>query len=166
MRGVNKVKNSWQVSFGKNIQEYYSSKQEAVNRRTELEKRYGVPRRGGRKKDYEGIEIGNFIVIGDTGETYNGIQKVLVKNKISGKLSTNTIGTLKQNKGDGFNNVGKGYKRVVGVYKHRNKFESRIHIQSQSYYLGVFNTEKEAFDAYQLALNNWKRFEKKPKRGG
>jgi hypothetical protein len=58
----------------------------------------------------------------------------------------------------------KGSSQYTGVQidKRTNKWTSRIRIGKQRIALGTFVNEKDASDAYQLALNNWENLGIKP----
>ena len=53
---------------------------------------------------------------------------------------------------------GKKLKRPRGVcyYEHINKYGANIQINHKRYFLGTFDTEKEASETYEQALLNWK----------
>lgn len=110
------------------------------------------------RKDYTNNEIGNFLIIGDTGETKRNQQMVLVRNKITGTLSTALPFDLIQSNGNGMHGLGQsrgnstGY---TGVVKRKNKYISEIGIEGVKYRLGTFLDPKGASEAYELALNDW-----------
>ena len=48
------------------------------------------------------------------------------------------------------------FPRGVCFYEHTKKYGANIQINHKRYFLGAFATEKEASDAYECALLNWK----------
>ena len=163
MRGVRQNGKGWQVSFGTNINEYYSTESEAIERRIELETTYGEPLIGGRKDHSEEV-IGNYKVIGDTGTSNFGSQNVLVRNNITGEVSVKNIKVLKKfNQGLGglgkkmINNTGE-----TGVFKRKNKYVAHIGIEREIFLLGTFETKEEARKAYLSAQTKWLRLKVKP----
>lgn len=163
MKGVRKNGIGWQVSFGKNIQEYYPNEEDAVNRRLELESKYGDTIIGGRK-DHYGEKIGNFNIIGDTGNSSHGSQIVLVRNTITNKLSTKNIKTLRRFN-QGMNGLGKKMNNntgITGVFKRGNKYVSHIGIEGKVFLLGTFSKKEDASHIYQKAKINWLKYGIKP----
>lgn len=103
---------------------------------------------GRHKKNYTGLKINNFRIIGDTGQINNrGSQIVLARNTITNELYTGTIDRFKHNK---------GFPKLKGVSFANEKYTAQITINGIQYGLGSFNSSGDASKAYLKALNNWK----------
>ena len=103
---------------------------------------------GRHKKDYEGLRINNFRIIGDTGQINDyGTQVVLARNIITDELFTGTISKFRRNK---------GFPKLMGVSFANGKYKAQITINGNQYGLGSFNSSGDASKAYLKALNDWK----------
>lgn len=151
MRGVSFVKsrNTWKVTYGKNKREYFGSESEAIARRKELETMYGIPQWGHRRKEIKEQKVGNFKIIGDTGEnTYTGTKKVLLRNLTNGEIIESTVSGLKAKKfgvGSGnYRNKTLTGKRYITQAKKYNKYVFRICSKKAKFSKYGFNTLSEA----------------------
>lgn len=157
MKGVRKNGAGWQVSFGRNIQEYYPNEQDAINRRLELEKAYGSPKSSNRK-DYSGQKIKNFEILGDSGTIQGHNQLVVAKNLITNEYLTITMSNLKYNDSKGINGIGRNDQNTsgyTGVHKARKKYNASIGIEGITYSLGNYSTKEQASLVYELAKRDW-----------
>jgi hypothetical protein len=81
---------------------------------------------------------------------YNEIVDHIDNNPLNNNLENLQLITNREN----LSKDKKGFSKYIGVSfrKDTNKWQSRICINGKSNYLGVFNTELEASNAYQLKL--------------
>lgn len=104
----------------------------------------------GNKKVYE---IHRLVAYSFLNHTPNGLRSVvdhIDNNKLNNKVSNLQIITQRLNTQK--DRVNKN--NILGVKKNKGKFESKIKINGNTVYLGLFNTDIEAGAIYQKANNN------------
>lgn len=163
MKGVYKdeAHGGWVASYGKDLKKHFKSEKSAKLQREKWERIYGIPTRGSQGRDYSGIEIGNFKVIGNTSEYKNHSQLLVVRNQLTNKVTTVTASNLLSGntKGNfGYSRKQKnnttGYPGVLrkksGPYK--GKYIGTVKINKHTYVTPHFDSPKEAYQAKQKIL--------------
>lgn len=159
MRGVSRSKGKYFIArYGRDLNKTFRTYEAACEQRKEWEKLYGIPK-GGNRADRQGVTVGNFTIIGDTGENRGNDQKILVKNNITNEyletaFSQITSGNLVGNKGIGRKqrNNKTGY---PGISKHKGKWRAQIGIDGVRYFLGDFETKKDAVIILKKSKQNY-----------
>lgn len=160
VRGVSRSKGKYFIArYGRDLNRTFTTYEAACKQRKEWEELYGIPKSGNRA-DRQGVTVGNFTVVGDTGENRGNDQKILVKSNTNGKyiettFSQITSGNLSGNKGIGRKqrNNKSGY---PGIYKDKDKWCARIGIDKVKYFLGGFETKEDAIaELEKVKFNYW-----------
>lgn len=166
MKGVYKDnhRGGWIAIYGKGLKKHFKSEKSAKSQREKWERIYGIPTRGSQGRDYSGIEIGNFKVIGNTSEYKNHSQLLVVRNQLTNKVTTVTAsnllsGSIKGNFGYSRKqkNNTTGYpgvlRRKSGPYK--GKYIGTVKINKHTYVTSYFDLPKEAYQSKQKILMNY-----------
>lgn len=166
MRGVRKSKDKYYIaSYGKDLNKSFSSYEKACEQRKEWELLYGIPQSGNRADRQEEV-IGNFTIIGDTGENKGKDQKILVRNNLTGRLDTSTYSAIKNKIKIGNEGIGKIQKNnksgVPGVRKYKGKWRATIGINGIRYFLGDYDKKEQAVKARIKAEEEYFKFGKVP----
>lgn len=165
MRGVYRSGTRWIAHYKNKYLGSYEDKINAENVRLEAESSDDIPLWGVRRKNYTG-EFGSFSIIGDTGETKNKVQRLIVRNQINGEVFVSDINSLR-NSVNGLHGLGSTRNSPtgsVGVFKSGKKFKAKIGIQGIQYNLGTYCSIPEAEKAYENALNDWLTNRVKPRK--
>lgn len=163
MKGVHedKAHGGWIATYGKDLKKHFKSEESAQLQREKWEQIYGIPTMGSQGRDYSGIEIGNFKVIGNTNEYKNHSQLLVVRNQLTNKVTTVTaVNLLSGNTKGNFGysrkqkNNTTGYPGVLrkksGPYK--GKYIGTVAINKYTYVTPYFDLPKEAYQAKQKIL--------------
>ena len=167
MRGVNfdKYRNRWIASYAETSKRF-KTKRQAMDQRRKWIEIWGDPYEN-LKKDYSGYENENFKIIGYISDDR---KKVLTLNKHTNQYEIHNLESVKSLNTNGKKNeIGKtmlisksnsckNYKKL-----HTGKFQSGITIEEKRYYLGSYNTAKEAQAEHMKALKNFLNDGIKPK---
>jgi len=116
----------------------------------------------GRYKNIDGQVFGDYQVIGDTGKRSKKGEVIVISRNLRTGKTFETISSRLRN-GDV---SGEQYKKTitdkirsyekskgVNLDKRRNKFRAYISIENKMKHLGYFNTEQEAINARQKAVD-------------
>lgn len=166
MKGVyaDKAHGGWIAIYGKDLKKHFKSEESAQLQREKWEQIYGASTMGPQRKDYSGIEIGHFKVIGSTDEYKSHSQLLVVRNQLTNKVTTITATNLLSGgtKGSfGYSRKQKnnttGYPGVLlkksGIY--RGKYVGNVTINKHTYVTSYFDSPKEAYQAKQKMLMNY-----------
>jgi len=167
MRGVSfdKYGNFWVASYAENRKKF-KTKRQAMDQRRKWIEIWGDPYEK-RKKDYSGYKNENFKIIGYISDNR---RKVLTLNKHTNQYETHDLQGVKNLTINGKkheisktmliskSNSFKNYTKL-----RTGKFRSAITMEGKRYYLGNYNTEKEAQAEHMKALKSFLNGGIKPK---
>ena len=103
------------------------------------------------------ITIHSLVAINFLNHKNDGTNKIVIDHIDNDKLNNNLDNLQLITNRENNTKTKKGITSIyVGVRKNKGKFESQIRIGKDRKYLGRFNTELDAYKAYQKALNDIK----------
>lgn len=167
MHGVSfdKYGNLWVASYAE-TRKKFKTKRQAMDQRRKWIEIWGDPYEK-RRKDYSGYENENFKIIGYISDNRS---KVLTLNKHTNQYEIHNLQSVKSLETNGKKNeisktmlISKSNSFKNYTKLHTGKFQSSITIEGKRYYLGNYNTEKEAQAEHMKALKSFLNDGIKPK---